>query len=244
MSSANGHALRGVDRYFHLQVHNLSAPQAELVPLYALRYAVYCEECAFLPPQDYPDKLEWDLFDQRSVHFSAVNESEEVVGTSRLVLDEQGDQGFPLMTLCPPDSDFRPPAASASAEVSRLAVNRKYRRRAGDTLFGINEAELERKPGERDPVSGERRANAPLLVLGLYREMYCYSRKNGIRYWYAAMEDSLARVLRMFGFNFEVIGPRQDYYGPVCPYLGDLDALESQLKQGNPELLAWFQSPL
>lgn len=244
MSSAHAHALKGVDRYFHLRSHGLGADANELRPIFALRYSVYCQECEFLPAGDYPNGLESDEFDGTSAQFSAVNEKEEVVGTARLVRapGEEGD--FPLMSHCSPGADFSPPPKEFSAEISRLAVHSNYRRRKGDTLYGVNETELSREPGERDEASGERRANAPLLVLGLYREMYCYSKNNGIRYWYAAMEAPLARVLRHFGFKFRVIGPRQDYYGPVRPYLGDLEQLERELKEKNPEMLAWFQSPL
>lgn len=244
MSSAHAHALKGVDRYFYLRCHGLGASKDELENLFRLRYAIYCEECNFLAAADYPDGLEIDEFDERSVQFSAVNEGEEVVGTSRLVLAGSDAADFPLMSHCPPEAGFDIPPAAQSAEVSRLAVNRNYRRRKGDTLFGVNEDEIKREPGERDEDSGERRSNAPLLVLGLYREMYCYSRANGIRYWYAAMEGSLARVLKFFGFKFVPIGPQHDYYGPVRPYLGDLDVLEADLKASNPDLLAWFQAPL
>ncbi len=246
MSSAQAHvhALMGVDRYFYLRCHGLAASEEELRDLYRLRYAIYCEECGFLSADDYPDGLEIDSFDERSAQFSAVNDDQEVVGTARLVLASSDEADFPLMSHCPPEADFVVPPARESAEVSRLAVNRKYRRRKGDTLFGVNEEEIRKEPGAKDEVTGERRSNAPLLVLGLYREMYCYSRENGIRYWYAAMEGSLARVLKFFGFNFVPIGPQHDYYGPVRPYLGDLDVLEAQLKASNPDLLAWFQSPL
>lgn len=243
MSSARAHALQGVDRYFYLRSHGRGASREDLRPIFALRYAIYCKECGFLPTADYPDGLELDEFDQSSAQFSAVNEKEEVVGTSRLVFADTG-KDLPLMSHCSPRDDFEAPPADECAEVSRLAVHSSYRRRKGDTLFGVNETELSREPGERDEASGERRANAPLLVLGLYREMYCYSRRNDIRYWYAAMEASLARVLSHFGFRFQVIGERQDYYGPVRPYLGDLLQFEKDLKEKSPDLLAWFQSPL
>ena len=107
-------------------------------------------------------------------------------------------------------------------------------------MYGINPADLEgpRTPGER---GADKRVNAPLLVLGLYREMYRYSRAHGIRYWYAAMERSLAKVLALYGFVFKPIGPEQDYYGPVTPYLGDLRDLEDLVRSYNPKLLDWFQ---
>ena len=52
------------------------------------------------------------------------------------------------------------------------------------------------------------------------------------------------RVLRQFSFVFQPIGPRQDYYGPVRPYFGDLRRLERELAASNPDMLAWFQAPL
>jgi N-acyl amino acid synthase of PEP-CTERM/exosortase system len=70
--------------------------------------------------------------------------------------------------------------------------------------------------------------------------MYRYSRKNGIRYWYAAMERSLARSLDKMGFRFVPIGPQVDYYGPVTPHMVDLDELNERLKQENRFLAAWF----
>lgn len=243
MSKARAQALKGVDRYFYLRRYDGRVDASELDPIYALRYAIYCVECGFLSPEDYPAGLESDEYDVRSQLFAASNDADEIVGTSRLVVCESADQEAPLMVHCPPDSGFEPPPWAEVAEVSRLAVNKNYRRRQGDTVFGVNEGELDREPEEVDIDSGKRRANAPLLVLGLYREMYRYSRSNGIRYWYAAMEDSLARVLAFFGFNFKVIGPRHDYYGPVRPYLGDLDVLEADLRASNPDLLAWFQAP-
>lgn len=89
-------------------------------------------------------------------------------------------------------------------------------------------------------VRGDKRNNSPLLLLGMYREMYRYSRQNGIRYWYAAMERSLARSLEKMGFKFVPIGPQVDYYGPVTPHMADLDELIGRLRKENKFLAAWF----
>jgi N-acyl amino acid synthase of PEP-CTERM/exosortase system len=86
------------------------------------------------------------------------------------------------------------------------------------------------------------REDSPLILLSLYREMYEYSLENGIRYWYAAMERSLARALTRMGFSFRQIGPATDYYGPVAPYVADLRELETRLGEFNPGLLAWMRS--
>jgi N-acyl amino acid synthase of PEP-CTERM/exosortase system len=70
--------------------------------------------------------------------------------------------------------------------------------------------------------------------------MYRHSRQNGIRYWYAAMERSLARSLEKMGFKFVPIGPQVDYYGPVTPHMVDLNDLDERLKRENKFLAAWF----
>jgi N-acyl amino acid synthase of PEP-CTERM/exosortase system len=71
--------------------------------------------------------------------------------------------------------------------------------------------------------------------------MYAYSLAHGTRYWYAAMERSLARALGQMSFTFTQIGPLTDYYGPVALYLGDLRQLEAQVGQHNPALMAWMR---
>jgi N-acyl amino acid synthase of PEP-CTERM/exosortase system len=70
--------------------------------------------------------------------------------------------------------------------------------------------------------------------------MYRHSRQNGIRYWYAAMERSLAKSLDKMGFRFVPIGPQTDYYGPVTPFIVDLDELNERLHKENKFLAAWF----
>jgi len=240
MSSVTAAPLAVLSKYFSLEVYDTASVDEELTELYALRYQIYCLEREFLCPADYPDGLERDAEDSRSAHFAARNGDGEVVGTARLVLSGEGEV-FPFEKHCPAFPDFSPPPAALAVEVSRLAVSGNYRRRAGDTLYGVNELEIKRPPETAETGSRHQRANAPLLVLGLYRQMYRYSRDHGIRYWYAAMEKSLARVLAIYGFVFTPIGSEQDYYGPVTPYIGDLEQLEQQLEAANPDLLWWFR---
>lgn len=232
-------AIATLDEYFELTAYPPGTAVESAKPLFGLRFAVFCKECGFLPEADYPEEFESDKYDPKAAQFAARNAEGRVVGTSRLVMPSP-ETSFPFLTHCKTYEDYELPSFAECAEVSRLAVDRSYRRRAGDTLSGVNPAELEgaRLPGRQGP---DKRVNAPLLVLGLYREMYRYSRANGIRYWFAAMERSLAKVLSLYGFAFEAIGPEQDYYGPVRPYVGDLRSLERFLRGYNANLLTWFQ---
>ena len=206
-----------------------------------LRYQVYCEECGFLAPDDYPEKRETDEHDANSAHFAALNEAEQLVGYVRLVFPD-ALQSFPFQTHCVSilDNVILPPPAQ-SGEISRLMVHQNYRRRLGELPpAGFPLAET---PAEA-PRANDQRNPSPQIMLTLYREMYVYSVNNNIRYWYAAMERSLARILARMNFGFQQIGPFTDYYGPVAPYVADLRVLEYQVGQRDPALLAWMRAPL
>lgn len=215
---------------------------AMLAEIYRLRYEVYCLECHFLDAAEYQDGRETDEFDDCSAHFAAYTHEPQMVGTVRLVQPKDG-QGYPFESHCTVFDDFTLPPREMAGEVSRLVVKKTYRRRRGDSMQGVSKEFLDEraKTASIQPPSGrDQRTNSPLLLLGLYREMYRYSRRNGIRYWYAAMERSLARSLDKMGFRFVPIGPQVDYYGPVTPHMVDLHELIDRLKQENRFLAAWF----
>jgi N-acyl amino acid synthase of PEP-CTERM/exosortase system len=206
--------------------------------VHALRFEVYCTECDFLPAADYPDGRESDRHDAISQHFCALNLQQELVGYVRLVpADEQGR--FPFQARCAGlfDGVTLPPPQQAG-EISRLIVHKHYRRRRGDTLAGVTIASPDQPPRQ------ERRNDSPQILLTVFRQIYAASVGSGTRYWYAAMERSLARALKQLGFDFKQIGPVTDYYGPVAPYLADLRELEASVGQTKPELLRWMCEPL
>ena len=232
---------------FSGQMHAAMDP-ALLMEIFRLRYEVYCLECHFLNPHDYEHGFETDRFDTRAFHVASLTLEGLLVGSIRLVLAEKNEQ-FLFQKYCPTFNGFTFPPGDQCAEISRLIVHADYRRRARDSFQGVTKKFQERgyihnpdrpaantRHGERE----ERRSNNPQILLGMYREIYRFSRRNGIRYWFAAMERSLARILSSFGVNFTPIGPQADYYGEVMPYVANLDELESGLFKVNPFLAQWF----
>ncbi|WP_229506219.1 PEP-CTERM/exosortase system-associated acyltransferase [Massilia sp. BJB1822] len=223
---------------FHEADHNGS--NRELMnDIYRLRYEVYCNECQFLDAQQYSDGMEQDEYDPCSGHFAAFNHDGEIVGTVRLVQPEE-HMLYPFESHCTVFDDFRFPERAKAGEISRLVVKKTYRRRRGDTLEGVSKDFVQGSPSSPSSRYREQRGNSPLLLLGMYKEMYKYSRRNGIRFWYAAMERSLARSLDKMGFKFVPIGPATDYYGPVTPHIVDLEELNVRLQRENKFLAAWF----
>lgn len=202
-----------------------------------LRYQVYCLECNFLSPKDYPDGVETDEHDGNAAHFYTLDSHQELVGYVRLVRPD-AQQCFPFQKHCAtPTGDVTLPVPGLAAEISRLIIRHDYRRlrhkNLPDALTGQTSS----------AISGEKRGEAQRVILDLYRQMYAYSRANGIGHWYAAMERTLARSLQRLSLAFRSIGPQTDYYGPVAPYLANLQELEAQVGARNPALLAWLQQP-
>lgn len=188
----------------------------DLQAIYRLRYRVYCEERKFLSSEHYPNRLERDSFDDHAVNFAAFDQDGMVAASVRLVC--QGDErGLPLQQHCPLFDDRVLPAPELAGEVSRLVLNRGYRIPPGGGSTGT-------------------------VVMEVYRVMYQYSREQGVRYWYAAMERPLVRMLARIGVVFECIGPEVDYFGPVAPFLLDLEELDRHLKWCNPDFLRFLNS--
>jgi N-acyl amino acid synthase of PEP-CTERM/exosortase system len=207
-----------------------------LETVFALRYQVYCVNRGFLRADDYPDGLERDEFDAHASHFCAMDRQERVIGAARLVRTKAST--FPFQHRCAAlFEDVTLPPPEQCAEVSRLVIDRNHPRRGK-----VHSDRLSAHFVEEPPLpAGTGRHCSPEIVLGLYRAMFQHSRRHGIRFWYAAMERSLARALRRFNLVFQPIGPEVDYFGPVCPYLGSLDDLIDGLGRYSAELRAWFE---
>ena len=209
--------------------------------LFKLRYDVYCIERAYLKPDAAAGGLERDDYDDCATHFAAYADDGALVGTVRLVTPV-APREYPFERHCTLFTGFRRPPHSHCGEVSRLAVRRSHRRRRADCVAGIPGFTAAPAEGvEIAPELERRQSSSPMLLLGMYREMYRHSRNHGVRFWFAAMERSLAHSLKKMGFQFEQIGPEADYYGKVTPYLLDLDTWIPGLGVTNPPLRAWFE---
>ena len=194
----------------------------DLDDIQRLRYEVYCLERKFRDAADYPDGREQDEFDAHSIHVFARDRNGDVAGAVRLV--RHSPLGLPVEAHGRLSSATPDVPRGEWAEISRLILAPRYRRQ---TLA------------------------EPLLLWGLFGRMFEVSRRDGITYWIAAMEDSLWRLLRRFGFPFSPAGDPMDYFGRVVPYGATLDSLEpgyrtirafqARMAGSRPELAAKFQ---
>ncbi len=209
--------------------------------IYRLRFEVYCRECGFINEEDYPNGLEMDEYDKQAVHFAAFNTDEEIVGTLRLILP--GKMNFPIEKHCPQikiDKNLIP-GSITFAEISRLVISKKLRRRKNDFLY--YEPQIEDQKVSSDDKNDYLRRNKP-MAFGLYREMYQESKRQGITHWYSLMETGLWLLLKTHGFHFECIGEEVDVYGPVKPYRGWVSQIEKEVSQKFPKFFEYFSHEL
>ena len=206
---------------------------------YRLRYRTYVEEFGFEKVEDHPGGLETDEYESNSIHFAALNEHNDVIGTIRLVL--HSEKGFPVEHAVKTTFIGEKPPPDRIAEISRLTVSKDIRRRREDGQYGF-ESYLKRSEGELLPDTGpipmrlKKRKN-PVVILGLFQIMYHESKRLGITHWYMITEKKIFRSLKKFGFYFYQIGEPVEYHGQRIPYLGVINDMEQRLIRENPFFL-------
>ena len=203
--------------------------------VYRIRYQVYCHELHFENEANFPDGREIDEFDAHSVHCLLRHRpSGEFAGCVRLVLNTSNshEPQLPLEHHCG-DSldkstiDFSQLDRSTFAEISRLAIVGRFRRRPGeaDNPQGVSEESATMTPSERRVF--------PHIALGLYLAAAAISIQLGLSMVVVMMEPRLARHMKYFGIHFIKAGDIINHHGMRGPYYG---LVKDNLHKIKPEI--------
>jgi N-acyl amino acid synthase of PEP-CTERM/exosortase system len=183
--------------------------------VFRIRHAVYCEELGYEPIRD--DRLERDAFDDQSLHclLESVNTG-EAVGCVRLVLVDRRDpvRHLPFETVCISalDRSIVDPAKLDRlriAEVSRLAVISRYRRRRGEQKVPVG-------LGDGDFGTPDR-PRFPYIAAGLYLGMLAQANRSGIESLFMLTERGLRKQLARLGVAMTTIGAAIEHRGVRHP---------------------------
>ena len=208
---------------------------ADLEAAYRLRYQVYCVENPFERKEDNPGERETDRFDWHSVHSVLVHRaSHDVIGTLRLVLPL--GRVLPIQELQPSplDSFEGNLPLETTAEVSRFAVSKDFRRRQGEERYPDVSWQ---GPDGRQGAAPMRRL-MPYLSVGLLQGALKLSLRHGVTHVCAIIDPSLLRLLGRFGLHFQAIGEPVNYHGLRQPCIAELDALLLSAAKEQPDIWA------
>lgn len=211
---------------------------------YALRYNSYCLEKRFLDAADYPAKIESDPFDANAIHLAVMHKKlDQMRATARLVpmgRNPDGGNALPAFQYCDIANhvDWLIATGAEVAEISRVVMSRAAFARLDGATDQKDDAIERGNPNERDRAS--RQGHSLAAILTLYKGIYQTCRRTGVSHLVAAMERSFWRLARRFHFPFHQIGPEVDYFGPVVPFMLNLDELDHALFEHAPRILAEF----
>ncbi len=198
-----------------LTVKNLVS-QTEKMQAFRLRHQIFCGELGWVLRAE--NGLETDEYDARAVPFGVYGAGEELLSYLRLIMP---DSRFMLekefLSLVSPEHAVR--KHDDTAEISRLCVAPVARHDVLAGNFGVHRASL-------------------LLFKGVYH--WCL--KNGIRFLYAVTELKVYRLFCAKGFPYKLIGdPKTMADGVVAvAVMMDWREFEAMNAQKRPGLLKWF----
>ncbi|HTQ11450.1 MAG TPA: PEP-CTERM/exosortase system-associated acyltransferase [Fimbriimonadaceae bacterium] len=202
---------------------------------FRLRYQVYCVENPFENAAEHPDGREIDCEDDRTVHSVIIHRrTGTVAGAVRLILPDADPSSRPLPMGRLLDAKRRSQLAelpsTATAEISRFAVSKSFRRRRGEERYpDVGSVE---QPAD---VERERRL-LPYLTYGLLRAILHMSAENDITHVCAVMEPALLRLVGHLGFEFELLGSPVAYHGTRQPCFGSIARIIEKVRWKNPGL--------
>jgi N-acyl amino acid synthase of PEP-CTERM/exosortase system len=187
--------------------------------IYGIRYSVYCDEFAYEPAGLFPDHQEKDSFDANSLHVLVTHKSSGIpAGCVRLVSPTGPQSGdlLPFEKNCKDslDREFIQNLdldRNTICEISRLAVDGAFRRRAGERVTRFGEVDA------LDCTQQERRTFS-IIAVACFLAATVLTDLTGRTCVFAMMEPFLPRLLKRSGIVFKSAGQDMDYHGTRAPY--------------------------
>jgi N-acyl amino acid synthase of PEP-CTERM/exosortase system len=196
-------------KYFCIQ----RASSAELRDeAFHIRHKVYCEELAFEPVRS--DARERDEHDDHAEHILIRTvEGRVAVGCARVIIPAAADYILPVERTAAwraerplLDQDGRPRAA----ELSRLAVVRQFRRRAGEQSRAINLSEAD--------FGTPLQPRFPHIPVGLYLGALAIACERSVATLVVLTEAHLAKHFGRLGVRLEQVGDAVEFHRLRAPY--------------------------
>lgn len=217
----------GFKRYFRIDA---ALDTALLDQAYYLRHEVYCEDLKY--EAERPGRRETDQFDAHSVHclLRTVERPHQPVGCTRIVLANPADPDLPLPfeqtcahTL---DRSIIDPAKlprDRIAEISRLAVGERYRRRKGERQQQV--------PVGPDDFSNAGQPRFPFVPASLLLGAVALAERSGVDTVFVLTEPRLAAHFAKLGVEVTQIGSPIEHRGLRIPSVMHVDEIIRNMRR-------------
>lgn len=202
-------------QYFQVELAT-SADQRKAA--FQVRYRVYCEEFGYEPSEHFPDKAEYDEYDDHALHCLIRHKSSGMAAGCVRLVPASGDteEPLPFEKYCAHGIDTAFVDAlnidrSHLCEISRLAVDGAFRRRPGEaeTRFGEVEAMT---------CSAAEKRSFSLIAIAGFLASTAMTELSGRNDVFAMMEPFLPRLMKRSGIIFEPAGKTIQYHGDRALY--------------------------
>jgi N-acyl amino acid synthase of PEP-CTERM/exosortase system len=226
-------------RYFDVE---FAVSPRQKAAVYGVRYNVYCEEQQYESADRFPNRQERDEFDEKSLHVLITHKSSGIhAGCVRLVSTggRRETDILPFEKHCPdsvaPDF-FRAQGLQREniCEISRLAVDRRFRRRPG-----AQDPQSAEAPEGTQAFSEDEVRTFPLIATAGFLAATALTDITGRTDVFALMEPYLPRLMRRAGFIFQRAGEDVEYHGTRAAYFCKTEWAINKLR---PELRDLYDS--
>ncbi len=233
--------LQHYQKYFYA-VH-ANTPELKTIA-YKLRYKIYAEEYGeevFNTGKNL--KIEMDEYDDEACHCLLFHKPTHTpIGYIRLVpYNERSKRQLPIEHICNDGFDtniisLAELRSKETGEVSRMAIESSFRRRAYDVSFQLRDKSSSGTNNRRMKI------NYLPLCLALMGVLSCQETK--LTFSVALMEPKLAKLLKMFGIQLKQIGSVIEFHGQRAPFVLYPQSSYDSLRPGFRELCAQIKEEL
>lgn len=190
----------------------------ERVYFQQFRYKYWVKEFNIVPESENDEQLEYDKYDEHSIHFGVFDPSQRMVGYSRLILP--GQHGLQVHNAY--EELVHPRVGGFTIDLSKCVESSR--------LTAI-------------PEIGAKRRHVTQL---LFKLKYQFIKRLGFEHWYLVAEKKYIRALWLLQrYPFEIIGEGKEYLGAVrYPAVMSLSKVESLILRERPQHYQWMNEGL
>jgi N-acyl amino acid synthase of PEP-CTERM/exosortase system len=222
------------EQYFQIE---LATSERQRQAVSRIRYRVYCQELGLEPADQFPDGMESDEYDLNALMCLVIHKrSGEPAGCVRMVMAGENCK-MPFEPHCHDSlniefADLLYGERDSVVECSRLAVDRRFRRRVGEGHTRLGEYDA------LDCCHQEQRSFS-LIGIAVVIAGLAVADLAGRPNVLAMMEPYLPRLLRRTGIRPKKAGKLVDYHGRRAPYFLNIN---TALPSMRPDLRALFDT--